>query len=106
MLRDPWDEPPTLGILPAGSGCDFVRTFGIPQDLEAAARHLTGEATCLVDVGVAEGSWGVRRFLNVLDIGVIAATVHTAERATRRLGRYRYKAAFWVTLPLFHTTRV
>jgi diacylglycerol kinase (ATP) len=34
LLAHPWDEPPTLGILPAGSGCDFVRTFGLPQDLE------------------------------------------------------------------------
>ncbi|MBN2114347.1 MAG: diacylglycerol kinase family lipid kinase [Acidimicrobiia bacterium] len=106
LLATPWREPPTLGILPAGSGCDFARTFGIPQDLEAAARHLTGEATFTVDVGVAEGAWGVRRFLNVLDIGVIAATVRTAERATRHLGRFRYKAAFWATLPLFRTTRL
>jgi len=106
VLSHDWDEPPTLGILPAGSGCDFVRTFGIPQDLEEAARHLTGEATYVVDVGVAEGSWGTRRWLNVLDIGVIAGTVRTAERVTRRLGRYRYKAAFWLTLPLFPTTRI
>jgi diacylglycerol kinase (ATP) len=106
LLAHPWDEPPTLGILPAGSGCDFVRTFGLPQDLEEAARHLTGEASYLVDVGVAEGAWGVRRFLNVLDIGVIAATVRTAERVTRHMGRFRYKAAFWLTLVPFHTTRV
>ncbi|MBM3695016.1 MAG: diacylglycerol kinase family lipid kinase [Actinobacteria bacterium] len=106
LLGHPWEQPPTLGILPAGSGCDFVRTFGIPQQLEAAARHLTGEGTCPIDVGVAEGAWGRRRFLNVLDIGVIAATVRTAERATRRLGRFRYKAAFWATLPLFRTTRL
>ena len=38
-------DPPILGILPAGSGCDFIRTFGIPQDLESAARHLAGELT-------------------------------------------------------------
>ena len=106
LMAHPWDEPPTLGILPAGSGCDFVRTFGLPQDLEQAARHLQGEATYLVDVGVAEGAWGIRRFLNVLDIGVIAATVRTAEHATRRLGRYRYKAAFWLTLIPFRTTTV
>lgn len=106
LLSHPWQEPPTLGILPAGSGCDFVRTFGLPQDLEEAARHLTGEATYLVDVGVAEGSWGVRRFLNVLDIGVIAATVRTAEGITRHMGRFRYKAAFWLTLVPFRTTRL
>lgn len=101
-----WDEPPTLGILPAGSGCDFVRTFGLPQDFDEAARHLLGEATYLIDVGVAEGAWGTRHFLNVLDIGVIAATVRTAETVTRRMGRYRYKAAFWLTLVPFRTTRL
>lgn len=106
LLAHQWDEPPTLGILPAGSGCDFVRTFGLPQDLEEAARHLIGEATYLVDVGVAEGAWGVRRFLNVLDIGVIAATVRTAQGITRHMGRFRYKAAFWLTLIPFHATRV
>ena len=74
--------------------------------MEEAARHLSGGDTRLIDVGVAEGAWGVRRFLNVLDVGVIAATVRTAERGTRRLGRYRYKAAFWVTLPTFRTSRI
>jgi diacylglycerol kinase (ATP) len=106
LLSTPWDEPPTLGILPAGSGCDFVRTFGIPQDFDQAARHLLGDETYLVDVGVAEGAWGTRRFLNVLDIGVIAATVRTAEGITRHMGRFRYKAAFWLTLVPFRTTRV
>jgi diacylglycerol kinase (ATP) len=106
LLSRAWAEPPTLGVLPAGSGCDFVRTFRFSQVLEEAAEHLVGDATYAVDVGVAEGAWGVRRFLNVLDIGVIAATVRTAERATRRLGRLRYKAAFWATLPFFKTTRI
>lgn len=106
LLQHPWPSPPILGVLPAGSGCDFVRTFGFSQVLEEAADHLLGEAVVPVDVGVAEGSWGTRRFLNVLDIGVVAATVRTAEGATRRLGRWRYKAAFWATLPLFRTTRL
>lgn len=106
ILRHPWQSPPTLGVLPAGSGCDFVRTFRFSQVLEEAADHLTGEGILPIDVGVAEGSWGTRRFLNVLDVGVVAATVRTAEGPTRRLGRFRYKAAFWVTLPLFHTTRL
>ena len=28
-----WSSPPTLGILPAGSGSDFIRTFAIPDRL-------------------------------------------------------------------------
>jgi diacylglycerol kinase (ATP) len=106
ILSHAWERPPTLAILPTGSGCDFIRTFGISQVLEEAAGLLLGESTVALDVGVAEGAWGVRRFVNVLDVGVIAATVRTAERATRRLGRLRYKAAFWITLPLFRTTRL
>lgn len=106
ILSHHWPAPPTLGVLPAGSGCDFVRTFRFSQVLEEAADHLMGESALPIDVGVAEGAWGVRRFLNVLDVGVVAATVRTAEGPTRRLGRFRYKAAFWATLPLFHTTRL
>lgn len=106
LLDHPWAVPPTLGVLPAGSGCDFIRTFRFSQVLEEAADHLAGDDSLLVDVGVAEGAWGTRRFLNVLDIGVIAATVRTAEGPTRRLGRFRYKAAFWLTLVPFRTTRL
>jgi diacylglycerol kinase (ATP) len=106
LLSHAWGAPPVLGILPAGSGCDFIRTFRFSQVLEEAAEHLVGEQTLPVDVGIAEGSWGVRRFVNVLDIGVIAATVRMAEGPTKWLGRFRYKAAFWISLPLFHTSRL
>lgn len=101
LMHLPWDEPPTLGILPAGSGSDFVRTFGFSQKLEETVRHLTGDEAYLVDVGRLEGSWGVRHFLNVADVGVLAATVERAERMTRRWGALRYKLAFWLALPGF-----
>jgi YegS/Rv2252/BmrU family lipid kinase len=99
-------EPPLLGILPAGSGCDFIRTFGIPQDIEAAARHLTGDATYLADAAVVEGSFGRRHFVNAADLGVLGAAVKRAEGLTRRLGNARYLAAFWLVLPGFRRTRV
>jgi YegS/Rv2252/BmrU family lipid kinase len=106
LLEHPWEQPPILGILPAGTGCDFVRTFGFAQTLEDAVRHLEGDETYPVDVGVARGSWGERRFLNALDTGVIGATVKTAERATRRLGRLRYQAAFVLQAPFFRSSRM
>ncbi len=101
LMRLPWAEPPTLGILPAGSGSDYIRTFGISQMLEEAVRHLTGDETYRVDVGVIEGSWGTRYFLNVADVGVLGATVKRAGRMSRRWGTFRYKAAFWLELPGF-----
>jgi YegS/Rv2252/BmrU family lipid kinase len=99
-------EPPLLGILPAGSGCDFIRTFGIPQDLERAARHLAGDRTYLSDAAVVEGSFGRRHFVNAADLGVLGAAVKRAERLTRRLGTARYLAAFWLVLPTFRRSPV
>jgi YegS/Rv2252/BmrU family lipid kinase len=103
LLRREWQTPPVLGILPAGSGSDFVRTFGIPQDPEGAVAHLTGPEVYPVDVGVVEGSFGTRHFLNAVNVGLLAATVQRAERLSRRLGGLRYRAAFWMTLPRFDT---
>jgi len=101
LLQRDWSEPPTFGILPAGSGSDFIRTFGFPQSLEEAAVHLTGDTTYPIDVAAVTGSWGTRRAINAIDAGVLGATVKRAEGLTRRLGRLRYQAAFWLTIPGF-----
>ncbi len=98
LLLDDWAEPPTLGILPAGSGSDFIRTFGIPNDLDAAADHLLGDAEYAVDVGLLSGAFGHRYFLNVANSGIAARTVVEAERLPDRLGSRRYLAGFWSAL--------
>ncbi len=103
LLQRDWTTPPVLGILPAGSGSDFVRTFGVPQDPEGAVVHLTGPDVYPVDVGVLEGDFGTRHFLNAVNVGLLAATVRRAEGLSRRLGGLRYRAAFWMTLPGFPT---
>jgi YegS/Rv2252/BmrU family lipid kinase len=106
LLRHEWDEPPTVGILPAGSGSDFIRTFGMSQHLEEAVTHLTSGSTYPVDVLSVEGEWGIRRAVNAVDAGVLGATVKRADGLTRRLGRMRYHAAFWLTLPIFSPAQV
>ena len=56
-----------LGILPIGSGNDYVRALGVPRGLEAAARRLLTAEPRWVDVGqVQEG----RYFLNSLGMGI------------------------------------
>ena len=44
------DERPTIGVVPVGTGCDLLRTFGIPQDPGEAAKHLATDATYNIDV--------------------------------------------------------
>jgi len=98
LMRLEWPEPPCLGILPAGSGCDFIRTFGIPQEMERAAGHFAGDDTYRVDVAHLEGPWGDRYFLNVAESGLGAAVIALADRLPARLGAVRYKLAIWPTL--------
>ena len=98
--------PPVIGVLPVGTGCDLLRTFGLPQDVEGAARHLTTNAVYDIDVGTLEGSWGLRYFVNVAQTGVGAAAVQTAMSLGRRLGAARYPLAFVARLPGFPRAKV
>jgi diacylglycerol kinase (ATP) len=100
------DEPPVLAVLPVGTGCDLLRTFGLPQDLAGAAGHLLTQDTYAVDVASLEGTWGTRYFINVAQAGVGAAAAQTADRMGRRLGSSRYPLAFALRLPGFPRARV
>jgi YegS/Rv2252/BmrU family lipid kinase len=101
VLAEPWEAPPTLAVLPAGSGSDFIRTFGLPKRLEDAAAHLLGDEVYRCDVGELTGPFGRRLFLNVADVGVAAASVRATRVLPRRLGGLRYGIGFWLTLAGF-----
>jgi diacylglycerol kinase (ATP) len=99
-------EPPVIGVLPSGTGCDLLRTFGISQNLGEAARHLATDDVYPIDVGVLEGLWGTRYFVNVAQVGAGAAAAETAPRLSRGLGAMRYPAAFAARLPRFPRAKV
>jgi YegS/Rv2252/BmrU family lipid kinase len=100
------DERPVIGVLPVGTGCDLLRTFGLPQDLARAAQHLLTDDVYAIDVATLEGTWGTRHFVNVAQAGVGAAAAQTAQRLARRLGSARYSLAFAGRLPAFPRARV
>lgn len=100
-----------LGVVAAGSGCDLVRTFGLPGDVTRSCQHLLGENTYPLDVGRLtytdhDGSRVSRYFPNVAEAGLGAAVAARAERLPRWLGQAKYFAAFWLTLPRFKLARV
>ena len=95
-----------VGVLPAGTGCDLIRTFGIPQSIEEAARHLSTPNTYRIDVGRLEGAWGVRHFANVASAGLAAAVVEESVRMPRRLGSMRYITAVASAAPAFQACEV
>ena len=101
VLSHSWEEPPVVGMLPAGTACDLLRTFGIGPTLEEAAGHLAGPQVYPADVGVAIGEWGRRCFVNAATLGLLAETVRAAGRMSPRWRSARYVAALLRTLPRF-----
>ena len=100
LLAEPWESPPVLGVLPAGTGSDFIRMFAIPQDTVKAVTHLVGDRVYRSDVGSIVGDSGQRYFLNVAQAGIGGQSVIRAEKL-RFLGGLRYQVAFWTSLPRF-----
>jgi YegS/Rv2252/BmrU family lipid kinase len=100
-----------LGVVAAGSGCDLVRTFGLPGDATRACNHLTGDNTYPFDVGKvtyvgAGGAQEERYFANVAEAGLGGAVAARAERLPRGLGQARYFFGFWLVLPRFKLANV
>lgn len=96
-----------LGVVAAGSGCDFARSFGPPDDPAQAAARLAGDEVRAIDVGTVTCADGVTRcFVNIAEVGLGAAVVAKAANLGRFLGGARYAAGFWLTLPRFRRATV
>ena len=72
-----------LGVAAAGSGSDFVRTFGLDRKPEVIARHLATEDTMAIDVGVVDyvdlqGAAARSLFANIAEAGYGAEVVRRA----------------------------
>lgn len=100
------DQPPegtVLGILPGGTGSDFVRTLGIPRDPLQAMPVLARDQVRPVDVGVIDcmsGGKPLRRFfVNVAGVGFDGEVSTRDKRISKRVGgTLPYLTALLVTL--------
>ena len=112
MIQDgrPIAPDAVLGVVAAGSGCDFVRSFGLPGDAAQAARHLAGDRVRAIDVGSVTCYDGdcekTRYFVNIAEAGLGGAVVARAAGLGRFLGVARYASGFWLTLPGFRPATV
>ena len=103
MFRDgrPILEDPVLAVIPAGSGCDLIKCFGLPEDVEESATHLLGDVVYDFDVMKvavttrAGGGRTIRYAHNVAEVGFHAASWARATRLPRRLGGARRFLGFW-----------
>lgn len=68
-----------LGIIPSGTGNDFIKTAGIPSDWEAALELILTKPARPVDTGVIND----RFFINVCGTGFDVMTLDFAEKAKK-----------------------
>jgi diacylglycerol kinase (ATP) len=84
-----------LGIIPAGSGNDLIKSLGIPNDTRAAVDILLAGRTRVIDAGTINGLC----FVNVVGIGFDAAVNHNSHGLRwPASGLLRYIAALIKTL--------
>jgi diacylglycerol kinase (ATP) len=80
-----------LAVVCRGSGCDFIRTFGISKKTDKALDVAAGSKVRTIDVGVArftgpDGKPTERYFVNVASAGMTGFAAEKANRSSKRLG--------------------
>jgi diacylglycerol kinase (ATP) len=93
-------DSPVLAVVAAGSGCDLVRSFGLPGDVDGASSHLMGENTYELDVMKIRargrnGGTEVRYAHNVAEVGLHASATAKAAGFPRWMGNGRRFVGFW-----------
>jgi diacylglycerol kinase (ATP) len=96
-----------LGVVAAGRGCDFIRTVGIPADIDAACSRLANGSVTAVDLGMLEfqrdGKGERRCFVNVAGGGFDGEAANRSNRVPRFLGgTVPYLVGLFATLAVYH----
>jgi diacylglycerol kinase (ATP) len=98
------ENGPEVAVIPRGTGWDFVRTFGIPHDVDRAIAVALHGRTTTIDLGrVRYRSWDGGEaeswFANVASAGMSGAVAQRANATTKALGG---KASYlWATFAVF-----
>ena len=91
----------TLGFIPNGTGCDFVRTVSIPQNIEQAVDLIVSGSVRSIDLGVLvfqdhQGHDRCRFFHNIASFGLGGEVAQRVNRTTKALGPF--VSFMWATL--------
>jgi diacylglycerol kinase (ATP) len=93
-----------VAVIPRGTGWDFVRTYGIPRDLDDAVRIALSGDVREIDLGLVTyrtwaGEDGRAHFANVASAGISGAIAQRANDSSKVLGgKISY---YWATLAVF-----
>lgn len=92
-----------LGIIPSGSGNDFIKSLGIPNSIEAAVDIVLKGDTRTIDAGKINSTW----FANGVGVGFDAAVNQASFKGCpSRRGPWLYVRALFRTLGKFEPVPV
>ncbi|MBW3658372.1 MAG: YegS/Rv2252/BmrU family lipid kinase [Actinobacteria bacterium] len=106
----PHAEGIVFGAVAGGSGCDFIRTFGLDRSPERAVARFEGETVFPIDLGRVTllGKDGAERtvlFANIAEAGYGGLVTDLANRMPRVLGKSRYLIAIMTAIRRFELVR-
>lgn len=90
----------TFGVLPLGTLNNFSKDLLIPQDIDEAVNIIADGNAAEIDLAELNG----RVFINNSSIGLYPKIVKDREKQQERLGRGKWRAAFWATLKMFRVS--
>ena len=102
----------TLAMIPVGTGNDWVRTFKIPSDYEAAIKVITRRKVLRHDIGRifyhVNGEEHSSYFINICGMGLDAEVNKrvSADRERRHLGHLKYQYHIFSALMGYTPTRM
>jgi diacylglycerol kinase (ATP) len=79
IVRNLPDRKTLVAILPIGTANNIARCLEIFGDAEALAKNLRGAPVKRLDIGVAHGPWGSRRFVESVGWGALAKAVDRSD---------------------------
>jgi YegS/Rv2252/BmrU family lipid kinase len=91
----------TLGFIPNGTGCDFVRTVSIPRDIEQAVDLIASGSVRCIDLGRLDcrghnGQNQCRYFHNIASFALGGEVARRVNRTTKTFGPFL--SFMWATL--------
>lgn len=92
----------SLGIIPSGTGCDFIKSLNIPFSLKSALEVISRTSSSLIDLGrvrfkTHSGKFEERFFLNVTDFGIGGEVVARMEKNKRERKASSYFTSLMAT---------
>jgi diacylglycerol kinase (ATP) len=100
------DRKTLVAILPFGTANNIARCLGISGDPDALIKTLRGAPVARLDIGLAVGPWGSRRFVEAVGWGAIAKSVDREDPGLPKQTRIeRGRAAFAKTVAGYEARR-